>query len=472
MLGGRGSGRNGGTGMRVETAPPDVPGLLLERLLRFGAYGEVWRALELDRVGAVAVLVGAPSGDADAVARESALLRRLDHENVVQFRSVIDLRDGRRAVVTDLAPGGDLETLVKARGALPQGEVVTLTVAVARALEHVHALGFVHGRLSPHEVLFASDGRPVVSGVGLPILLGVGSGGSRPPTYPGPADDVLALGEIVRFALTGGTTSNVKGPLAAVVAACTAPDAEARPSPARVASLAWEAGSPEPIRSPPPPVVEGDVDQPDADQPDADRPDVDLPNADQPDAGEPSGRFPIGFRALAFVGGVAVVAGVTAAAVLLAVRGDAAPPRPVGQRVPLASASAAPVSSDPGTLTDPRALVAALASSRARAFSAASESALPTVDAPGSPALAGDIAFVQELRRRGLSLRGLAFDVSDARVLEVGEADAIVQARVSTSAHVQARADGSIAQQVPTSVRTVRLTLVRTASGWRIAADT
>lgn len=453
--------------MRVEGAPPQVPGLLLARRLGAGGYGEVWRALELDRVGAVAVLVGAPSGNEAAVARESALLRRLDHENVIRLRAVIDLSDGRRAVVTDLAEGGDLETVVTARGALPVGEVVTLAIALALAIDHVHWLGFVHGRLSPRQVLFMRDGRPVVSGVGLPFLLAAASDGGGQPSYPGPADDVLALGEILRFALTASTAGDVDGPLAAVVAACTATDADARPCPDRVASLAAEAGPPEPVRLPPP----GRLTGPDPEAAPLNRADADQPNGDQPDVDEGSRRSGTAVRALVPVGLLAAVAAVTAGAVLLALRGGGTPPRPVGQRVPLASAPAPARSSDPGTLTDPRALVATLASARGRAFTAASESSLATVDAPGSAALAGDSAFVQELRRRGLVLRGLAFDVSDASVLEVGPADAIVQVRVSTSAHVQAHVDGSVARRVPATTRTARLTLMRTGSGWRIAAD-
>src|SRR3954454_21967311 len=152
-------------------APPAVPGLVLDRLIGVGEHGEVWRALDLGAVRTVAVHVGRPAGGAGAAAREAALLRRIDHENVVRLRSVLDLPDGRRAVVLDLVPGGDLAALVARRGALPTGEVVTIAIALARALAHVHALGFVHGRFSPRDVLFADDGRPVLAGVGASALL-------------------------------------------------------------------------------------------------------------------------------------------------------------------------------------------------------------------------------------------------------------------------------------------------------------
>jgi len=228
-------------------ASPSVPGLVLDRRLGSGDHGEVWRALDLGTVGPVAVLVGAPAARAGAAAREAALLRRIDHPNVVRLHSVIDLADGRRALVTDLAEGGDLAQLVRRLGPLSVGEVVTLTIALARALEHVHALGFVHGRLTPHQVLFHSNGRPVLGGLGVASLM-AGPADHGPPTYPSPADDVRSLGEIVRFASTGNAAAEVTQPFAALVAACTAPDPHSWPSPTRVAAMAWEAARPSPVR--------------------------------------------------------------------------------------------------------------------------------------------------------------------------------------------------------------------------------
>jgi eukaryotic-like serine/threonine-protein kinase len=219
-------------------APPAVPGLVLERRLGVGGHGEVWRALDLGGGGAVAVQIGAPAGRAGTVAREAARLRRIDHGNVARLRSVIDLPPGRRAVVLDLVPGGDLATLVVRRGALPTGEVVAVAIALARALEHVHGLGLVHGRLSARDVLFDADGRPVLTGVGIPSLL-AGRSASGLPAYPAPADDVRGLGEVLRLALTGGRPDTaVPGPLAGLVALCMARDPAARPSPPEVSTMA------------------------------------------------------------------------------------------------------------------------------------------------------------------------------------------------------------------------------------------
>ena len=427
--------------------PPAVPGLVLDRRLGSGEHGEVWRALDLGAVRTVAVQIGRPAAGAGAAAREAAQLRRIDHENVAHLRAVLDLPDGRRAVVLDLVPAGDLAGLVARRGALTTGEAVTLAVCLARALDHVHALGFVHGRLSAQDVLFAAGGRPVLAGVGVASLLAPTTPRAL-PGYPTPPDDVRALGEVVRFALTGGRPGvDAPGPLGGLVARCLAADAGARPSPTRVATLARDAGRAAPV------VLDAGAavvaEQASPAPPAADR------------RGRRRLRRPL--TAGAALGGLALVG-----AAALAVR---AGPDDSSSASSSASSSGASPAAGEG-LDDVRGVVAALADARARAFGSAAEAWLGAVDAPASAALASDRAFVARLREAGVTLSGLGFDVADARVLEVDGDSAVVRARVTTSAYRQMRIHGSVARQVPQAPpRIIRLTLVRTGDGWRIAAD-
>ncbi|HYY09859.1 MAG TPA: protein kinase [Kineosporiaceae bacterium] len=238
---------------------PGVPGLVLDADLGSGTYGTVWRAVDLGTGEPVAVRVGRPAGGAEAVAREGALLRRLQHEHVVRLRTVVDLPrtadgDDLRALVVDLVPGGSLAGVVDRRGPLPDAEVATVAVAVARALQHLHTHGFVHGRLSARDVLFDVQGRPLVADVGLPALLAP----SRPadpdldadddvPVYPTPADDVLGLGRLLHEALTADPDADPDGPLAALVVACLDPDPAARPTPDRIAQTARQLVTPRPV---------------------------------------------------------------------------------------------------------------------------------------------------------------------------------------------------------------------------------
>ncbi len=461
----------------ARAAPPAVPGLLLDRLLGAGRYGPVWQGLDLAAGGPVAVTVGRAAPDAWSAACEAALLRRLDHENVVRMRSMVDLPGGARAVVCDLAAGGSLAGLVDRRGELPEAEAATVAAGVARGLAHVHARGFVHGALTPREVLFDAAGRPGLSGVGTRALLVPVAGAPHEPVYPAPADDVAALGEILRHVLLGGVPGLPgPGPLTAVVTACLAPEPADRPTAEQVARLVLEAVAPEPVA-----LLAPHLQAPTSKT--RSRPDSPA----QPAVGAPVGGVPppIARRAAAaaegrldelggpdalgrgrrraMVGRLLAVAGagvtgfaLLAGALVLALRHGDAPARPVGR----------PVAAPP---PDVPSLVALLAAGRAGALTAGSEAALSVVDAPGSPAMAADTALVRRMRASGVHLSGLAFPVSGVRVLSSGAGGTTVEARVSTSAYQRVRADASVEKQVPAApARTVQLTLVATAAGWRI----
>jgi serine/threonine protein kinase len=223
--------------------PVHVPGLHLERILGRGGHAEVWEAVDVGSGERVAVKLrrapapagsgpaarGRPRGGgrddgraddgggapeaAERLAREIALLRRIDHPHVVRLRRVLDLPDGSRAMVLDHAAGGSLAALVRSRGRLRPGEVSTLLIALARALADLHGRGLVHGDLSPGNVLFTGDGRPLLSDLGLASVLGADPqeatwgtpGFVDPAPLPAgdPARDVWGLGAVAWFALTG-----------------------------------------------------------------------------------------------------------------------------------------------------------------------------------------------------------------------------------------------------------------------------
>jgi hypothetical protein len=228
-------------GSAVPAPAPRVPGLRLQHVLGRGAHGEVWAAVDtgtgeevavkLRRTVAAAGEAQAPSAapdedDAEAaerLAREIALLRRIDHPHVVRLRRVLDLPGGSRALVLDRAAGGSLARLVRRRGGLQPGEVVTLVVTLARTLADLHVGGVVHGDLSPGNVLFAVDGRPLLSDLGQGAVLGTDCGTTRwatpgfadpaPGSAADPARDVWGLGAVGWFALAGRPPAAVPDPV-------------------------------------------------------------------------------------------------------------------------------------------------------------------------------------------------------------------------------------------------------------------
>ncbi len=230
--------------------PPVVPGYLLDRLLGRGGSGEVWRARPRDGGPPVAVKV-LVAGDAERQAREAVLLGALDHPHLVRLHEVVHQprRGGppRVALVLDLLEGGSLAALLARRGRLRPGEVVTALAPVAAALARAHEEGIVHGDLSPGNVVFTAEGRPVLTDLGVARVLGEEAAGEVTPAYvdpavarggaPGPASDVFGVAAAAFHALTGVAPWNAATPAdtLAVAAAGELPD---------LAALAPDAPSP------------------------------------------------------------------------------------------------------------------------------------------------------------------------------------------------------------------------------------
>jgi serine/threonine-protein kinase len=62
---------------------------------------------------------------------------------------------------------GSLAKRVAASTALPEGEVARIGAEVARGLAYAHRHGIVHRDVKPENVLFAADGRAVVTDFGI-----------------------------------------------------------------------------------------------------------------------------------------------------------------------------------------------------------------------------------------------------------------------------------------------------------------
>ena len=495
----------------TDAPAPVVPGYRTVALLGAGAHGEVWLGHDLDSDEPVALKVrrsarparaedspaeGArvlrdDAGAAAALVREVAVLRRLRHRHVIGLRKVVDLPGGGRAMVLDHAAGGSLAALLARRGPLSGAETSTLLVPLARTLADLHAQGLVHGDLAPGNVLLTGDGRPVLSDLGTARVLGDPSEPAwGTPGYADPdsvaataAGDVRALAAVGWFALTGGPPDAgpaarleaidelaeaepedaVRPALLRLLDGALAPEATARPEPIALAWTVWEAVRPAPVRLALPlepaatPGQGGDTVRrgPGLAGPD------DVTHRIRVEAAAVPG--PDRRRGARLVRPALVPAGVSVALAGALLGGAYA----FGGPAPAARTTSGPV-----LPADPAALVQQLVGSRAEAFGTASTAPLARVDEPGSPAMRADTELVARLRERGLTLAGLSFTVTDARLLPVaGAAPATVTltATVRTSAHTQLRGDGSVAGTVPAGgARPVRLVLAATAGQWRV----
>ena len=265
---------------------PQVPGFTVTRRIGAGSTGTVWSATrDADGAPVAIKLVTGPADDrgdpgtprvpGDAVeqaVREAAILAGLDHPHVVRLHAATALTDGTLALVLDLVDGGSYASVVAARGHLPPGEVVTSLSPVSRAVAHLHALGVVHADLSPGNVLFTREGRPMVSDLGVARLFGErpetlhGTEGFTAPevlmgAQPTPASDVYAIGALAWLGLTGAAPelpaerpaleSVVRDQpvrLVQLVERCLSADPGARPTAASVAVDLYDAAVAEPVQ--------------------------------------------------------------------------------------------------------------------------------------------------------------------------------------------------------------------------------
>ena len=512
------------TSERDDGRPPVVPGYVLEALLGRGGSGEVWRAVPRRGGEPVAVKV-LVAGDPERQAREAALLGELDHPHLVRLVEVVHQpRRGdaaRVALVLELLPGGSLAALIARRGRLRPGEVVTAIAPIAAALAHAHGNGVVHGDLSPGNVVFTAEGRPVLTDLGVARVLGEEAAAEVTPAYvdptvarggaPGPASDVFGIAAAAFHALTGVAPWNAATPadtlavaasghlpdlvelapeappaLLDVIARGLAADPHDRGSASAFALDLRHACRPEPVRLP----VDG-------------VPDLELGGTGRGARTELThqvpGRRPRGAALIAEppagrerwrrTATVALVVAVLSGAGWLGARwvvdddgGEVASPAVADLPVPAsldtdpepALADVADRPEPPDTADGWRALVDQLYERRAQVFGSASAELLTGVYAAGSRQLVADEEHARALAAAGEVLRGFAPEVAEVRAVTAvgGQGERfeleLVDRWASYEVVAAADPDGPAVGTGAGREAAVRMTLVRTPEGWRI----
>ena len=262
---------------------------LVERIA-LGGTAEVWRAHDeqLDRQVAVKRLhphLMPDEGSRRRLAAEARAAAGLSHPVIVDVYD-IDTEGESPAIVMELVDGESLATRIAHDGPLGPAEAAGITADVADALYHAHQRGLVHRDVKPGNVLLSGDGRTRLVDFGIARSLAesaerftqvgtvMGTLSAMAPEQLaggpiGPRTDLYGLGVVLHEALTGRPPYTAVTPvaladaqragppsldgidptLAALVAACLAPQPEDRPLHAGAlaqALRAWIAGDPSP----------------------------------------------------------------------------------------------------------------------------------------------------------------------------------------------------------------------------------
>lgn len=148
---------------------PEIPGYRLRKLLGRGGMATVFLG-EPEAGGAkvaIKVMRAPPGEDSEWSARfqrETALLRKLEHPNIVRVLAAGENR-GDHYIVMEYLDHGDLTTWIR-EGLQPEDALRVLR-PLAMALDYAHRLGCVHRDVKPDNVLFRADGSPVLTDFGV-----------------------------------------------------------------------------------------------------------------------------------------------------------------------------------------------------------------------------------------------------------------------------------------------------------------
>ena len=204
---------------RVETR--DLPGYELGRLVAAGSGGEVYLARQLGAVERTVALKRLARGaDGDVVARlrrEGEILASLDHPHIVRIYELVP--DGNSiAIAMQYALGGSLADRLGRHGRLSPAQVVALASRCADALASAHRRGVLHRDVKPANILFTSDGEPLLSDFGVARWgrasgltqqgMTLGTAGYLDPEVvdggePSARSDIYSLGVVCYEALVG-----------------------------------------------------------------------------------------------------------------------------------------------------------------------------------------------------------------------------------------------------------------------------
>ena len=199
-------------------------------MLGQGGMGAVYRAWDtrLSISAALKEMVPQPGLDAQMLAglrqqfqQEAQILARLSHPHLVRVGDFFE-EGGNVYLVMDYVEGESLASLIGRQGALPEAQVVAWAGQLLDALAYCHNQGIIHRDIKPQNVIIRREGQAVLVDFGLvklwnpydpqtrTAMRGMGTPEYAPPEqydvtagHTDPRTDLYGLGATIYHALTG-----------------------------------------------------------------------------------------------------------------------------------------------------------------------------------------------------------------------------------------------------------------------------
>lgn len=132
----------------------------LVKILGRGGFGEVWLAERHAKFVTTKVAVKLPLAeqvDADSIKQEAVLWEHASgHPNVLPIIDA-DEYDGQIVIVSEFAPDGTLDELLRKKRILPVKRAVELTAGILNGLEFLHNKEIIHRDIKPANILLQGD---------------------------------------------------------------------------------------------------------------------------------------------------------------------------------------------------------------------------------------------------------------------------------------------------------------------------
>ena len=150
----------------------------ITREIACGSFGCVYMAQHtyLPRTAAIKILHEAhitSTENREHFLQEARFLERLKHPHIVPIYD-FGMDDGLPYLVTEYAPGGSLQDLLKreSRTPLQVKEAVTILSQIGNALDYAHQQNIIHHDLKPANILFNGNGEALLADFGIAIMQG------------------------------------------------------------------------------------------------------------------------------------------------------------------------------------------------------------------------------------------------------------------------------------------------------------
>ncbi|MBS1798029.1 MAG: protein kinase [Acidobacteria bacterium] len=141
-------------------AEQEIGQYVLVRRLGRGGFGEVWLAERRAKFVTTKVAVKLPLDDlidVESVRQEAVLWEKASgHPNVLPIIDA-DEYDGQIVIVSEYAPDGSVEDLLRKEGRLPVRKAVELTIGILSGLEFLHARKIIHRDIKPANILLQGE---------------------------------------------------------------------------------------------------------------------------------------------------------------------------------------------------------------------------------------------------------------------------------------------------------------------------